>query len=112
MKHDLCADNVICCDDNCQRCAKLIYERYMEQKEKEKGKWIDVNDAMPEDYNDREMVCLIVRNNQVMYARRDFLIFKYIWNADEYGFSIVPDEEVTHWMPLPEPPNVEKEDVE
>lgn len=25
-------DNVICCDDNCQRCANLIYNKYMEQK--------------------------------------------------------------------------------
>jgi hypothetical protein len=29
---DLCKDNVICCDDNCQRCANLIYNKYMEQK--------------------------------------------------------------------------------
>ena len=28
----LCKDNVICCDDNCKRCANLIYGKYMEQK--------------------------------------------------------------------------------
>ena len=28
----LCKDNVLCCDDNCQRCANLIYNKYMEQK--------------------------------------------------------------------------------
>jgi len=34
MKYDLCKDNEICCDDNCQRCAQLIYNRYMEIKAK------------------------------------------------------------------------------
>jgi hypothetical protein len=32
MVFDVCRDNVICCDDNCQRCANLIYNKYMEQK--------------------------------------------------------------------------------
>lgn len=32
MLDRLCKDNVICCDDNCKRCANLIYEKYMEQK--------------------------------------------------------------------------------
>jgi len=32
MKYDICKDNVLCCDDNCQRCANLIYNKYMEQK--------------------------------------------------------------------------------
>lgn len=25
-KFELCKDNLICCDDNCQRCANLIYK--------------------------------------------------------------------------------------
>ena len=32
MTDKLCKDNIICCDDNCQRCANLIYNKYMEQK--------------------------------------------------------------------------------
>lgn len=32
MEYSICKDNVICCDDNCQRCANLIYNKYMEQK--------------------------------------------------------------------------------
>ena len=32
MTYSLCKDNIICCDDNCQRCANLIYDKYMEQK--------------------------------------------------------------------------------
>jgi len=34
MKYDLCKDNEVCCDDNCQRCAQLIYNKYMELKAK------------------------------------------------------------------------------
>lgn len=33
MKNKLCKDNLICCDDNCQRCANLIYLKYLEQQE-------------------------------------------------------------------------------
>ena len=32
MFYKLCKDNVICCDDNCQRCANLIYDKYIEQQ--------------------------------------------------------------------------------
>lgn len=32
MSEKLCKDNVICCDDNCQRCANLIYNKYVEQQ--------------------------------------------------------------------------------
>jgi hypothetical protein len=38
MKLDqLCKDNVICCDDNCKRCANLIYDKYMKQQEEIKN---------------------------------------------------------------------------
>ena len=30
MLDKLCEDNIICCDDNCQRCANLIYNKYVE----------------------------------------------------------------------------------
>ena len=28
----LCKDNIICCDDNCKRCANLIYKEYLKAK--------------------------------------------------------------------------------
>ena len=30
----LCKDNIICCDDNCQRCANLVYAEFIEAKRK------------------------------------------------------------------------------
>lgn len=52
MNNQLCKDNVICCDDNCQRCANLIYNKYVELQEENKrlkqeyepvrhGEWIE-----------------------------------------------------------------------
>lgn len=32
MLDELCRDNIICCDDNCKRCANLIYQKYKKQK--------------------------------------------------------------------------------
>ena len=43
---DLCKDNSVCCDDNCQECAKRIYSAYMkikrklEETEPKRGRWI------------------------------------------------------------------------
>lgn len=30
---DLCKDNAMCCDDNCQECAKRIYKAYCRKYE-------------------------------------------------------------------------------
>ena len=63
--------------------------------------WIKTKDKMPE-YED---IYLIVRNGEVGCACRQNFLIDVIWNNDfTGGFSIIPDEEVTHWMPLPQPP--------
>ena len=57
MNNQLCKDNIICCDDNCQRCANLIYNKYVELQEENKklkqeykpvrhGEWIHKNGEM------------------------------------------------------------------
>lgn len=33
---ELCKDNVLCCDDNCQRCAQRIYKAYCNEHKKNK----------------------------------------------------------------------------
>lgn len=30
MSDKLCKDNIIYCDDNCQRCVNLIYNKYVQ----------------------------------------------------------------------------------
>ena len=34
----LCKDNIICCDDNCKRCANLVYKENLKLKEQIKQK--------------------------------------------------------------------------
>ena len=47
MKNNLCKDNIICCDDNCKRCANLIYNQYIKlQAENKKLKQkLDLKDS-------------------------------------------------------------------
>ena len=73
--------------------------------------WISVDDKMPK----KRGLYLIVRDGKVECAYRQYFLSLYVvWNNDlTGGFSIIPDKEVTHWMPLPEPPHTSKErDVE
>ena len=35
----LCRDNIMCCDDNCKRCANLIYEAYLKLKNKQENQY-------------------------------------------------------------------------
>ena len=32
--HDLCKDNAMCCDDNCQECAKRVYRAYCRERKR------------------------------------------------------------------------------
>jgi len=97
MKYDICKDNVLCCDDNCQRCANLIYNKYMEQKAEIKRlknaykqcAW--ERDILAEDYREeirKDISILQVDINKVKSkARKEFwdrlkkeAITKYDWN--------------------------------
>lgn len=32
--HDICKDNAMCCDDDCQKCAQRIYMAYCKERNK------------------------------------------------------------------------------
>lgn len=71
--------------------------------------WISVKDKLPELPNDdwaQKMVIACYRKNHVapMIYERVIIRGKRVerW---KYHWCKVADEEVTHWMPLPEPPN-------
>lgn len=65
---------------------------------KAKDRWIPVEDALPE-YG--EYVLFIRKNREVYVGYYDE---KNTWNTDYQWFC---GENVTHWMPLPEPPEKE-----
>lgn len=67
------------------------------------SKWISVKDALPEDRN-----LYLVRQ---LIGQREYFNIAYIFEDDWYeqrgGYLRL--ESITHWMPLPEPPEKEEE---
>jgi hypothetical protein len=65
------------------------------------SKWISVKDRLPEPYED-VLVCMYLpfreRNKQVV------TLSYYLGDDEGYFFEEDTDSRVTHWMPLPEPP--------
>ena len=66
-----------------------------------KERWIPVTERLPE----KEQCCLVVLNNRTV----DFCFY-----TKRFGFGMYlakkwesANDEVTHWMPLPEPPKEE-----
>ena len=70
--------------------------------------WINIKDELPE--NEDWYLCSVqpkykgVPNERV---KEDCVIRKY---SAEDGFDNPMFNEITHWMPLPEPPTADKED--
>lgn len=75
--------------------------------------WISVKDRLP---NPNEKVIVYnAENDGTFFARRlvsrfewwDWVTKEYInWRWLPYGYTNIMLESVTHWMPLPEPPEV------
>lgn len=103
---------------------KLCFSALKEQQEKPLGGWISVKDKLPED--DQEVILCTRETETYGKHREKKKIYKniyigyfdgYEWltsycHGCEYIFKMnekYPNEtiEVTHWMPLPEPPKEE-----
>ena len=63
-------------------------------------KWIPVTERLPEKEGRYLCVVRIVKSGAV---------YVQMMNGDRYGFSLehIYNDDVTHWMPLPEPPKGE-----
>lgn len=81
---------------------RQLAEWLRELKERRSGGWISCKDRMPED-NDR--VLILAKNESVYIAKHR--VFGHFVVSFEYWLD---DTEVTHWMPLPEPPKDGEQD--
>lgn len=66
------------------------------------SEWISVKDKLPDGYGN--YIGLVEGEvTEVTFDERDK------WSTcDAYGFRRLADAEITHWMPLPEPPKEDK----
>ncbi len=70
-----------------RNCAHLLYaEGYRKQE------WISVDEALPKKYENVLVCCANI-------VGTDFIMAKGVWYRHLHN-------EVTHWMPLPEPPKM------
>ena len=62
--------------------------------------WIPVAERLPE--NEGRYLCVLP------VGRRSGAEYVQVMNGDKHGFSMehIYNDDVTHWMPLPEPPRV------
>lgn len=65
------------------------------------SEWISVKDRLPEEFVD---VLAYLKNGKINRTWRDKVGFR---NATSKKVRWYSDGSVTHWMPLPEPPEVE-----
>lgn len=81
-----------------------------EQQKTKEMKWINVNDSLPEEkqdvlvferYMDVPFVGYIVGGEWRVNAEFYEVGGRY---ADGYIMGVISQKDVTHWMPLPEPP--------
>ena len=70
----LCKDNLMCCDDNCKRCANLVYREYLnlkDYKEIAKKLWIYICIIDDEKETYEELADAIgLSDNELSFCRR------------------------------------------
>lgn len=112
-------------DEACSECGNLFGDalNYIQQLEAKVPKWISVNDDMP---TGEDPVLILVKETEhygLQKEKRKVYYCQYMayWDGDEWFTTwcngcrkisdtakepYADDYEVTHWMPLPEPPEV------
>jgi hypothetical protein len=69
------------------------------------AEWIDVNERLPESTIEHGILIFIQNQGCKPYIRMG-----YYWNDKFLNDGMCLENEVTHWMPLPEPPTETKND--
>lgn len=95
-------------DERCGECGHFNGEglvelseslyAYIRQLEAQAQRWISVEDRLPEESEDVLVFC---RNDNITWNTIAHRVRTLWWRSG------VPIESITHWMPLPEPPEEE-----
>lgn len=88
-------------NEQLREAAALVAKESAELLER---RWIPVTERLPEDHAGRCLVCASVPHGSVIFIGLYFASV-HSWLSDLPYYSPLPP--VTHWMPLPEPPEVE-----
>ena len=59
-------------------------------------KWIPVTDKLPDD--EKKVLCIL---DDGFFCILEWTSWEWLWND---GHNVYAEKDVTHWMPLPEPP--------
>ena len=100
-----CKDNqVLPCERTLFACTALKYSRKIHEAGYAPAKWIDVKDRLPE--LEETVLVLDRRGNKMVRTLRK------LSSEKEPSFrpdGLLPQKHITHWMPIPDPPEVEKQ---
>ena len=94
------------CDRSCENggkvedCLTWRVHGYAEELETKVPKWISVKERLPEDYED---VVIIMRDGASSWYRVAYREY----GGWSFGGGRRVNDEVTHWMPIPQPPKEE-----
>lgn len=73
--------------------------------------WISVKDMLPYKDGSSQILCLVY-GTSIGICCRPYNEYHTVWDDEDFDdyYSDAVGGKITHWMPLPEPPN-EKEEI-
>ena len=96
---DKCSHKIVCkYKGTCDECNQFATNG---------DKWISVKDRLPETgYKTMVIVCVDGKKTAARWFERTIISGKLV-KRFKYPWDVITCENITHWMPLPEPPKGE-----
>lgn len=88
-----------------RKVAEYWMKRYIQAEERlEQYEWISVKDRLPDE--EQKVLC-VTCDEEIVIAEFSHFSYDFGELGEWHYWGIRPPEFVTHWMPLPEPPESE-----